>query len=216
MNRKKSGAKWKKLNEIFQAAVELQTEDAQSDFLLRSCAGDEELYGEVKAILEASRRAAAGDFLEADAFAAGARILTETSGEKDLVGKRLGNYRVVREIGRGGMGAIYLAVREDFRQRVALKIIKRGMDTDEIIRRFEREREVLAALDHPFIARLIDGGTTPDGLPFLVMEYIEGAPITDFCEEHSLNIEERLRLFGFRDRQTAGRRPIRTDDRRRF
>ena len=187
-----SKANWQKLNEIFAVAIEMDA-GAQSEFLGQIT--DENLRREAEAILAASRRADVQDFLAADAFAAGARILAGNDKKGAPVAKQIGKYKIVQEIGRGGMGAIYLAEREDFQHRVALKIIKRGMDTDEIIRRFERERQVLAALNHPFIARLLDGGATDDGLPFLVMEYVEGAAITDFCEENALNIEERLALF---------------------
>src|SRR5688572_19353690 len=97
---------------------------------------------------------------------------------------RVGSYRLVRELGQGGMGTVYLAVRDDdaFHKRVALKILKRGMDTDSIVRRFRTERQILAGLDHPNIARLLHGGTTPDGRPYLVMEYVNGAPLVEFAE----------------------------------
>jgi serine/threonine protein kinase/Tol biopolymer transport system component len=115
----------------------------------------------------------------------------------DIIGERLGAYRIVGELGRGGMGAVYLAERADseFRRRVAVKVVKRGMDTDSILRRFRNERQILAALDHPNIARLLDGGTTDDGRPYFVMEYINGAPITQYCDARRLGISERLRLF---------------------
>ena len=95
------------------------------------------------------------------------------------------------------MGAVYLAERADaqFEQRVALKLIKRGMDTDAMLARFRSERQILAFLDHPNIARLLDGGTTDDGLPYLVMELVEGVPIDAYCDEHRLSIDERLRLL---------------------
>src|SRR5438477_3602826 len=95
------------------------------------------------------------------------------------------------------MGAVYLATRSDneFSKRVAIKLVKRGMDTDFIIRRFRHERQILANLDHPNIARLLDGGTTSDGLPYFVMEYIEGIPLHDYCDAHRLNTEMRLRIF---------------------
>ncbi len=114
-----------------------------------------------------------------------------------MIGRRLGAYRIEREIGRGGMGAVYEAVRVDkeFNKRVAIKLVKRGMDTDFILRRFRKERQILAALDHPHIARLLDGGTTDDGLPYFVMEYIEGQPLYHYCDAHQLNIAERLKLF---------------------
>ncbi|HKP12446.1 MAG TPA: protein kinase, partial [Blastocatellia bacterium] len=115
----------------------------------------------------------------------------------DMIGERIGAYLVVGELGRGGMGAVYLAERADseFRRRVAVKVVKRGMDTDSILRRFRNERQILAALDHPNIARLLDGGTTDDGRPYFVMEYIDGEPITQYCDARQLGIAERLRLF---------------------
>ncbi|MBK7392040.1 MAG: serine/threonine protein kinase [Chloracidobacterium sp.] len=190
----KKSSDWEKLNRIFAGAVELAPTQ-QGAYLADACRGDEDMLREAEAILAASDRAAKQDFLESDAFAAGAKILALSSVDDVVVGRSIGNYKVIKEIGRGGMGAIYLAEREDFQHRVALKIIKRGMDTDEIVRRFEQEREVLAALNHPNIARLLDGGTTADGLPFLVMEYVEGSPLDDFCEQTALNIDERLGLF---------------------
>ena len=109
----------------------------------------------------------------------------------------IGPYRIIRELGRGGMGAVYLAVREDdrFRRQVALKVIKRGMDTEEILRRFQLERQVLSALTHPNIARLLDGGAMDDGRPYFVLEYIEGQTIDAFCDANGLNVEQRLQLF---------------------
>jgi serine/threonine protein kinase len=113
------------------------------------------------------------------------------------VGLEVGPYRVLREIGRGGMGRVFVAERADqeFHHRVAIKLIKRGMDTDSVIRHFRNEREILASLDHPNIARLFDGGTSRDGLPYFVMEYIEGQAIDSFCDEHKYSITERLQLF---------------------
>ena len=134
--------------------------------------------------------------MESPAFGIG---LTDTMvGEPTtVIGKRLGSYRIEREIGRGGMGAVYLAVRADdeYKKRVAIKLIKRGMDTDFIVRRFRNERQILASLDHPHIARLLDGGTTDDGLPYFVMEYVEGHPIYRYCDQHRLTIIDRLKLF---------------------
>jgi serine/threonine protein kinase len=118
--------------------------------------------------------------------------------EKDpMIGRRLGAYRIEREIGRGGMGAVYEAIRADneFNKRAAIKLVKRGMDTDFILRRFRKERQILAALDHPHIGGLLDGGTTEDGLPYFVMEYIEGQPLYSYCDTHELSITERLKLF---------------------
>ncbi|MEZ5290812.1 MAG: protein kinase [Vicinamibacterales bacterium] len=111
--------------------------------------------------------------------------------------ERVGAYRLVRELGQGGMGTVHLAVRDDdaFQKRVALKILKRGMDTEAIVRRFRTERQILAGLDHPNIARLFDGGTTADGRPYLVMEYVEGAPLVEYADARSLDVAARLELF---------------------
>ena len=100
-------------------------------------------------------------------------------------------------LGHGGMGSVHLAVRDDdhYRKEVAIKLLKRGMDTDFMLHRFRQERQILANLEHPFIARLLDGGATDDGLPYFVMEYVDGSPITTYCAEHTLDLEERLRLF---------------------
>ncbi len=126
--------------------------------------------------------------------------IENTTAEKELDsmrGRIIGAYRLIREIGRGGMGAVYLAERADgiFKTKAAVKLIKRGMDTDSILRRFRNERQILAALNHPNIARLLDGGTTDDGLPYFVMEYIDGKPLFEYCDEHHLDIKARLGIF---------------------
>ncbi|MCU1238367.1 MAG: pknD [Candidatus Solibacter sp.] len=112
-------------------------------------------------------------------------------------GSRVTNYRLLKELGSGGMGTVYLAERDDreFEQRVAIKVIQRGLRSDEMIRLFRQERQILASLNHPSIARLVDGGVTEDGRPFFVMEYVDGVPIDVYCGLHDLNIRERLRLF---------------------
>ena len=114
-----------------------------------------------------------------------------------MIGKRIGVYELAEEIGRGGMGIVYLANRVDgeFRQRVAVKLIKRGMDTDLILKRFRRERQITAKLDHPNIAYFLGGGSTEDGLPYFVMEYIEGKPLYRFCEDNQIERKERLEIF---------------------
>jgi non-specific serine/threonine protein kinase/serine/threonine-protein kinase len=113
------------------------------------------------------------------------------------LGPRVGSYTLIREIGSGGMGTVYLAVRHDdaFEKRVAIKILKRGMDSDSIVRRFRNERQILASLQHPYIAGLLDGGTTADGLPYFAMEYIEGRRIVDYCDAHQLDTSARIELF---------------------
>ena len=113
------------------------------------------------------------------------------------MGSRIGAYRLVGEIGRGGMSTVYLAVRDDdqFQKQVAIKLIRRGMDTEDMLDRFRHERQILANLEHPYIARLLDGGTAPDGRPFLVMEYLQGEPLDGYCRNQGLNLRARCRLF---------------------
>ena len=115
-------------------------------------------------------------------------ISNEENYEDSMIGRRVGVYELKREIGRGGMGAVYLAERADgeFRQTVAVKLIKRGMDTDLILKRFRRERQIIAALEHPNIAYFLAGGSTDEGLPYFVMEYIDGKPLYQFCDENKL------------------------------
>src|SRR5580704_16950729 len=109
-----------------------------------------------------------------------------------FIGQRCGPYQIVREVGRGGMGAVYLAGRVDdeFKQRVAIKVLRTGIDAEEILRRFRHERQILATLDHPNIARLLDGGSTAAGEPYLVMDYVEGISIDQFCDNNRLSIPE--------------------------
>jgi serine/threonine protein kinase/Tol biopolymer transport system component/Tfp pilus assembly protein PilF len=185
---------WKKVEEVFEAVLQRQPEDRPA-FLDSVCANDVALRNQVDTLLLSLERA--GGSINSPAFA---NALTDTMvGEATptIIGKRLGSYRIEREIGRGGMGSVYTAVRADdeYRKRVAIKLIKRGMDTDFIVRRFRHERQILASLDHPHIARLLDGGTTDDGLPYFVMEYVEGHPIYRYCDEHQLSIIDRLKLF---------------------
>lgn len=158
-------------------------------FLDAACQGDDELRREVESLLETE--AEVGDFIETPVF----RIHGDT--EPLALGQRVGAYRIVRELGRGGMGSVYLAERadEEFDQQVALKVVRRGMDTDEIVRRFRGERQILAHLAHPNIARLFDGGTTEDGRPYFAMEHVEGQPIHEYCDDRKLSVRERLELF---------------------
>jgi serine/threonine protein kinase/tetratricopeptide (TPR) repeat protein len=183
------------LKELFHAAVELAPHDREA-FLKANCAADDELHCEVSALLSAHE--AAGDFIQQPALVdVGFVANVETNRSEAVTGQQIGSYQIIRELGRGGMGSVYLAARADesFDKQVALKLIKRGMDSDAIIKRFVMERQILANLNHPNIARLIDGGTTKDGLPYFVMEYIEGQTITRYCDEHKANTMERLRLF---------------------
>jgi non-specific serine/threonine protein kinase/serine/threonine-protein kinase len=184
------------VKEIFHAAAELAPPDREA-FLQTSCAGDAELHREVAGLLSALE--SAGDFMQQPALVDAGLVATDQSPDSPstVIGQTIANYQIVSELGRGGMGAVYLATRADrsFDRQVAIKLIKRGMDSDAIIKRFVTERQILADLDHPNIARLIDGGTTENGLPFFVMEYIEGINITRYCDQRELPTTDRLKLF---------------------
>jgi len=160
-------------SELYRAA-RLLTPAARDSYLKTQCGDSKTLANEVSALLAASSQFPSVDQID---------------------GRRIGVYVLVREIGRGGMGAVYQAVRADgeFQQCVAIKLIKRGMDSDAILRRFRQERHILARLDHPAIARLLDGGTTPEGQPYVVMDYIDGDPLLTHVE--SLSLREKLELF---------------------
>src|SRR5215510_4698528 len=123
--------------------------------------------------------------------------LSAPDDDQKILGRHLGPYRIKREIGRGGMGTVYEAWRADgeFQHRVAIKLINAGLDRDFVLRRFRNERQILAALDHPNIGRLLGGGTAQDGNPYFVMEFIEGQPLYRYADAHRLNISVRLRLF---------------------
>src|SRR5215211_6036937 len=188
--------RWRQVEEIFQAALDLLPED-RNRYVSDVCAQDTELRRDVESLL--TQYDSAGELLEQPVYGNTEMSALESFVEdKDpMIGRRLGSYRIEREIGRGGMGAVYEASRADneFNKRAAIKLVKRGMDTDFILRRFRKERQILAALDHPHIGGLLDGGTTEDGLPYFVMEYIEGQPLYSYCDSHQLNITERLKLF---------------------
>lgn len=180
---------WRKIKEIFAIAAEKPAAE-RAVFLDGACGDDKELRREIESLLVAGDDAEL--ILEKNAFVLAAKLQTGNLGEKQF-----GNYRIIREIGRGGMGAVYLATRADgeFRQQVALKIVRRSFADPELARRFRQERQILASLNHPNIARLLDGGVSVDGEPFLAMEFVEGWRIDRFCERQNLSIAERLKLF---------------------
>ena len=182
--------RFQRCEELFHAALALEAA-AREAFLEEACATDRGLRAEVERLLSAHARA--GDFIGAPAVAPPATW----AGAEEWAGRRIGPYSIVRELGRGGMGAVYLAERADgqYQHRVALKLIKRGMDTEQVLTRFRSERQILASLDHPNIARLLDGGSTDQGLPFFAMEYIDGEPIDTYAGRAGLSVEDRLRLF---------------------
>lgn len=184
-----------KVAEIFAAVLEKEP-DERRELIQAECGPDDALRVEIEGLLQAFEAADSNDFLNASALELEAEHLVNDAESDARTGQTLGHYKLIEQIGAGGMGAIYLAARsDDFEKRVAVKIIKRGMDTAMILRRFRTERQILANLEHPFIAHLIDGGTTEDGLPFFVMEYVEGVPVTEYCRAGRLTETERLELF---------------------
>jgi len=179
--------RWQQVKAVFQAALERSASDRES-FLNAACAGDEALRAEVASLLAEQEKLSG--FIATP-------VMEKIEVEAAPSNRRIGPYRIERELGHGGMGVVYLALRDDdqYQKQVAIKLIRRGFDADHVVNRFRHERQILATLDHPNIARLLDGGTTEDGLPYFVMEYVEGLPIDDYCDEHRLKIEARLELF---------------------
>ncbi|MEQ1922887.1 MAG: protein kinase, partial [Pyrinomonadaceae bacterium] len=182
--------RWKTVKEMFLQALEIGVESRPA-FLDKTCRGDAELRNEVESLLATHNDAA--DFIEQPAFD-NSRVF---SNGFDDIEKHFKNYKIIREIGAGGMGAVFLAERDDgeFAQQVAIKIIRQAVADREIIDRFRRERQILANLNHPNIAKLLDGGVSANGEPFLAMEYVEGELITQFAETNHLPLEQRLNLF---------------------
>lgn len=183
---------WQKVKAIFYPALDLPIEK-RLEFIKEKCGDDAELLAEIKALLESTEESKT--FIEKPVFEVSELVVSNE--KRNVIGQTIGAYKIESEIGRGGMGAVYLASRADkeFKKKVAVKLIKRGFDTDEIIKRFRNERQILAGLEHPNITRLIDGGSTDDGLPFLVMDYVEGKPLTKYADENALSINERLQIF---------------------
>jgi serine/threonine protein kinase len=179
---------WLRVKAVLAAVLE-ERPDRRAALLDTLCAGDTLLRVEVESLLQAD--AVADTFLDKP-------LLDEVDiapGEPN-VGRTVGSYIIESAIGRGGMGAVYLARRADqaFERHVAVKMIRRGMDSDLVVRRFRHERQILASLEHPNIAALFDGGTTPDGLPYFVMEYVSGTRIDRYADEHRLSTIDRIRL----------------------
>jgi len=182
----------KDIKVIFSEAIVRENPEERKAYLDKACQGAQKLRSEIEELLVA--RAEASDFLEPHAFEASATLDNDPSIEGP--GSRIGNYELLELIGEGGMGLVYLAEqKEPVRRKVVLKVIKPGMDSKQVIARFEAERQALAVLDHPNIAHVFDAGTTETGRPYFVMEYVRGMAITKYCDERKLNIEHRLRLF---------------------
>src|SRR5688572_17853203 len=187
--------RWQKVKSVLAEALALDT-DRQRQFLDEACAHDADLRAEVDLLL--AHQVDTHDDAMEECAANAARFRLDAEGQRGTrIGNRIGVYRIVRELGHGGMGTVFLAERDDehYRQQVAIKLINPGLGGETIRRRFRNEMQILADLNHPNIARLFDGGETTDGLPYLVMEYVEGRPINVYCDEQKLSTEQRLKLF---------------------
>jgi len=192
-----ASVRWAEIDDLFARALD-RPPDERTAFLRATCGDDPDLYHAVVDLLESD--AAAEEALGESATEFAAHLLNEAAAEQDrdlAPGTRVGPYRIDGELGRGGMGTVYRAARADgtFEKAVALKLVKRGMDTDEVLRRFRYERQILAGLDHPHVARLLDAGAHTDGRPYLVMELVEGTPITKYADRQNLGLDARLALF---------------------
>src|SRR6266700_2342572 len=177
---------------VFTEALHLPREE-RDRYLNEACKGDVEFRLRVEALLQAHEQA--GDFLgrsAAERPPKAAQVLAVA----EKPGDRIGHYKLLQQIGEGGCGVVYMAEQEaPVRRRVAVKIIKPGMDTNSVIARFEAERQALAMMDHPNIAKVFEAGATESGRPYFVMELIRGIKMTDFCDQNSLTTEDRLKLF---------------------
>jgi len=181
---------WERVESLFLRVADLP-EEQRADYLDTVCAGDMALRQEVLSLLAADTMTGAGIASLVEGTA------SSLFDKEDLSGERIGPWKVERELGRGGMGAVYLATRADgqYEKEVAIKLIRRGMDTDHVLGRFRHERQILAHLEHPWIARLLDGGSTAEGRPYFVMEYVAGQPLDVWCREAKPTVRERCELF---------------------
>ena len=210
---------WNRAKELFEAALEMEPPQ-QASFLAEKCE-DENLRQQVERLLVNFQEA--GSFLDdpvlgpkidtpdapakdpvpeftqrAPESSSPSATATSAEAEDPMIGRQLGAYKLVRRVGQGGMADVYQAVRVDgeFHKQVAIKLVQCGRDSEEVLKRFRNERQTLASLDHPNIVKLLDGSTTPEGAPYLIMDYVEGSPIDEYCGNHKLPIEDRLRLLG--------------------
>ena len=185
---------WQRIKEVLATALETEP-DARDAFLAQSCAGDQTLRQEIDLLLRDEQQLGAEFLTRASLAVTAASVLPDD--ENPWIGRVVGSYRIVEQIGAGGMGEVYRAFRADdqYKKEVALKLVRSSQASGFVLARFKNERQILATLDHPNIARLLDGGTTEDGTPYFVMELVEGLPIGEYCDKHRLSIESRLELF---------------------
>ncbi len=180
-----------KIDVMFSAAIELHSAEERAVYLDQTCAGDPQLRRRLEKLLAA--HFGAGNFLESPAPGLDA---ASNQPSAEPLGTVIGPYKLLEQIGEGGMGTVYMAEQTaPVKRKVALKIIKPGMDSRRVIARFEAERQALALMDHPNIAKMLDAGTTEHGRPYFVMELVKGVPIIQYCDEHRLNPRQRLELF---------------------
>jgi eukaryotic-like serine/threonine-protein kinase len=188
-----SSSTWTRVSDMVDAALELAPEE-RAHYLDTAC-DDPELRAYIDSLVVPFGQA--GDFLEEPALESCARSNAEEYGANVWIGRRIGDYRLDEQIGEGGMGAVFRASRADdeYQKQVAIKLLKEGFESSYALARFRVERQILANLEHPNIARLIDGGQTDEGFPYFVMELVDGKPIDQYCDAHKLSINERLKLF---------------------
>ena len=190
-----NGDRWQQIQYLFDAAAAMPAAQREA-FLTEKCGGDVELIREVNALLENDQGDDATDRF-ANAIGNEQTNLGISKGNESWRGEKLGVYTIIDKIAEGGMGAVYLAERHDeaYEQKVAIKLISKADMSGELQRRFIAERQILANLHHPHIASLIDGGTSKSGTPYLVMEYVSGESIDEYCDRHRLTLDERVSLF---------------------
>ena len=186
--------RWQQIKDVLATALEIVPAERAS-YLDRSCSADASLRHDVDLLLLDEEKLNPRFLSDTALAVATAEVLPEEPSR--WIGRRIGVYRILEQIGAGGMGEVYSAVRADdeYHKQVALKVVRAGQDCGFVITRFKNERQILATLDHPNIARLLDGGTTQEGTPYFVMELIEGQPIGEYCDAHRLSISDRLALF---------------------
>src|SRR5512134_2478837 len=191
---------WPRVTDLMHRALDVRQAE-RCAWIDAQAAGDVELAHEVLRLLQAHDRAIGfldEPLIAREGSAAAVEVALKTPEAASLApGAEVGHYRILREIGRGGMGAVYLGARSDdvFEKQVAIKVVPGALVNDALRERFARERQLLATLDHPGIARVLDGGSTSSGLQYLVMEYVDGTPIDAYCDRHQFRVNARLRLF---------------------
>lgn len=185
--------RWQHIRTIFEACLDVPPAQ-RAAFLKQACGEDKDLLLSVQALLKAEE--AESPFLDDSLHVESIQALDLLS-ETKLVGGRVGAYQILSRLGRGGMGTVYLAERADgmYEQKVAIKLVEQAVYREDLVRRFRHERRILASLHHPHIARMLDGGVTESGIPYFVMEYIEGSTLLEYCKDHDLPISDRLTLF---------------------